>query len=166
VAEILGLAPDLTAESVRAAIATAVTEGTLPRRQFDPYISGLPYRGIQPGSPGSENFVWKVHRASLLALFCAQDCAVPLAEQLPPPTESKRGKPGRRGPVQGSVSRFGKADRVLFSEITRLNTEQHLTPNAAALRLAREGQVAETGTPESRARRLATLYIQERGKTP
>jgi hypothetical protein len=75
VAEILGLAPDLTEESVRAAIAMAVKEGTLPRRQFDPYISGLPYRGIQPGMPGSEHFVWKFKRADVLALFGVQDCA-------------------------------------------------------------------------------------------
>ena len=60
------------------------------------------------------------------------------------------------------MDRFGEQDRELYPEIERLMQEGHLSPTAAALRLAYEDKVAGLGsTPESRASRLAKRYRRE-----
>jgi hypothetical protein len=74
-------------------------------------------------------------------------------------------EPKRRGPVPGSLDRYGEADRALFSEIDRMVSEQQKSPTAAALILAEQGLVLGDGNELSKAKRLAKLYLQERRKT-
>jgi hypothetical protein len=85
--------------------------------------------------------------------------AVNAAMAAPPSTK------GRRGPVPGTVDRFGEADRSLYCELEALTKgPPKMTVNAAALKLAREGNIKGVGnsTPESRATRLAKRYQKEK----
>jgi hypothetical protein len=72
-------------------------------------------------------------------------------------------KPKRRGPEKGS-SRYGAADRKLFPDLEKLVDEDGLSPTAAAKKLAEANRVKGSGTPMSRAKRLAGRYISD-GKT-
>jgi hypothetical protein len=77
---------------------------------------------------------------------------------------SKRAKSerrGRRGPAPGTVDRYGKADRALYPELERIMRENSTTLSAAALDLARADQLPGTGTPESRASRLAKRFRKD-----
>lgn len=65
----------------------------------------------------------------------------------------------RPGPTKGTVQRYGTPDRKLFPQIDVLTRDGGLSVSAAALKLARDKKVAGTGTPESRAKRLAKLYM-------
>jgi hypothetical protein len=67
----------------------------------------------------------------------------------------------RRGPQPGTINRHGPADRNLFPEIERLAKEKG-SITAATRQLAEESKVAGTGTPKSRAARLAKAYRQWR----
>lgn len=69
--------------------------------------------------------------------------------------------PGKRGPARDEVDRYGKKDRALFSEIDR-RIEDGMSVHAATLELARQNKVDGTGTPESRAKRLAKRYRAEK----
>jgi hypothetical protein len=72
---------------------------------------------------------------------------------------------GRRGPMPGTVDRFGGADRSLYCELEALTKgPSKMTVNAAALKLAGEGKIKGVGssTPESRATRLARRYQKEK----
>ena len=73
--------------------------------------------------------------------------------------------PSRKGPAPGTLDRFGKSDRALFPEIERIMSEHHKSIHAAALELARDKKVDGVGTPESRAKRLAQRFLQERRST-
>jgi len=86
-------------------------------------------------------------------------------------TAQKPGKPAvdqlsqksNRGPKPGTLRRYEASDRALFPEIDRLTPPSgQLSPTAAARKLAEEGKVAGTGSLESRAKRIAALYIAER----
>jgi hypothetical protein len=74
-------------------------------------------------------------------------------------------KPARkRGPEPQKLRRYEAADRELFPVIRRLMQADQLSAFAAALRLA-SGEiprktVAGYGSVDSRAKRLATLYLQ------
>ena len=83
----------------------------------------------------------------------------PPAEPKQPALAEKRTTP--RGPKPGTVKRYAPADRELFDEVVRLMSEG-LSLTAATQRLAEDGRVAGVGTPISRARRLASLFIAER----
>jgi hypothetical protein len=74
-------------------------------------------------------------------------------------------RPKRRGPVPGSVDRYGDADRALFPEIDRIVSDQQKSPTAAARILAEQGRVPGDGTEDSKVKRLARLYLKERRKT-
>jgi hypothetical protein len=66
-----------------------------------------------------------------------------------------------RGPVPGTVNRFGAADQELFPEIRRLMGEG-LSLTAATQELAFSGRVSGRGAPKSRAQRLARHFKAER----
>ena len=94
-----------------------------------------------------------------------------LAPFMTEPAGRPKGRQKRRsrafGPAPGSVDRFGDADRALFSKIERIMRDDHKTVHGAALELAFAGEIQGIGssTPESRARRLAGLFREERRKT-
>jgi hypothetical protein len=75
-----------------------------------------------------------------------------------------RTKRGRRGPAPGTLDRFGEADRALYRELKRI-VRAGKSVNAAATELAEAGKVKGSGTDASRAKRLATRFIKERGST-
>jgi hypothetical protein len=79
-----------------------------------------------------------------------------LERQLPGRPKQDRPR-GSRGPQKGTLNRYSDADRALFSEMEQLIRKQR-SVHAAALHLALEGNVAGTGTLDSRARRLAKAY--------
>jgi len=76
--------------------------------------------------------------------------------QCPPPVPRRR-----KGPAPGTVDRYGKSDRALYSVLKRLMQTRHLSANAAALQLAYDNKVAGIGSEESRARRLAGRYLAD-----
>jgi hypothetical protein len=122
-----------------------------------------------------------IHRVALTGLW-------PLVQKsrLPRPIEPLRGgrnpaimdnpavgatqRRNRRGPIPGTVRRYEASDRELFPEIERLMQGQHISATEAARRLAQgdiQGRtVAGAGTVDSRARRLACLYLAERSLQP
>jgi hypothetical protein len=67
----------------------------------------------------------------------------------------------RKGPVPGTLDRYGKEDRALYPELERLMHQEHMSLTAAARQLADNSKVAGIGTAESRARRLAKRYGAE-----
>jgi hypothetical protein len=71
----------------------------------------------------------------------------------------------RKGPAPGTVDRYGKSDRSLFPEIERIVDERHTSVYGAALELAMDKKVDGRGTNESRAKRLAKRFSQERRST-
>src|SRR5262249_29396683 len=75
-------------------------------------------------------------------------------------TTAKYKRRKHRGPVPGTVDRFGKADRELFPEMDRL-VRNNMSPLEAARKLVREKRVSGRGGNDSRARRLAGLYRRE-----
>jgi hypothetical protein len=77
-----------------------------------------------------------------------------------PSRPENRQKP-RRGPKPGTVDRYRDSDRALFPELEALMAER-MSLTAAASQLAGQGKVAGTGTPASRAKRLAHRYRRER----
>jgi hypothetical protein len=66
-----------------------------------------------------------------------------------------------RGPAQGTVDRYGDADRKLFPELERFVREERMSVSAAAAKLAEEGKVSGPATTESKAKRLAERYRRE-----
>jgi hypothetical protein len=72
----------------------------------------------------------------------------------------------RKGPVPGTVDRYGASDRKLYPELEQL-AEKCGSVTAAARELAEQGKVAGTGTStkESRARRLAGRYFRDHSKS-
>jgi hypothetical protein len=66
------------------------------------------------------------------------------------------------GPRPGTGGRYHAADTKLFDELAALMRDQNLSASAAAMQLAEANKVAGTGTPESRAKRLAALYLRQR----
>jgi len=69
----------------------------------------------------------------------------------------------RRGPKHGTTG-FRDSDRKAFPKISRLISEgEARSPHEAALKLAHQGQLVGSGTPENRARRVAVLYRKECG---
>jgi hypothetical protein len=69
----------------------------------------------------------------------------------------------RRGPLPGTLDRYGQADRALFSELERIMGEDKVSVSEAARRLAEKDKVvAGIGSPSSRAKRLAERYRRER----
>jgi hypothetical protein len=72
--------------------------------------------------------------------------------------------PKRRfGPEPGTLRRYDDADRKLFPELERIMAEKQKSLSAAAFDLAEADQIDGTGTPQSRAKRLAALYKRDRG---
>jgi hypothetical protein len=70
---------------------------------------------------------------------------------------------GPRGPQLGTTG-YSDFDRKLFADIDeRTRTGQARSTFDAALQLATEGKIKGSGTPESRAKRIATRYRKERG---
>jgi hypothetical protein len=67
----------------------------------------------------------------------------------------------RKGPAPGTVDRYGASDRALYPKLKRLMRKQSMSATAAARQLADDGKVAGVGSPESRARRLATRYLAD-----
>jgi hypothetical protein len=92
-------------------------------------------------------FGWLLHDVRL----SLDDLQWQIEQQLGP-------RPGGRGPKPGTVRRYDDADCRLFCEIKRLMREEQLTITAACQRIAEAGGVAGTGTPKSRAARLAGVY--------
>jgi len=72
----------------------------------------------------------------------------------------------RRGPIPGTLDRYGKPDRALYPELKRLMDEKQLSATAAANELANTGKVKGIGTPENRARRLVRRYNEDCRKEP
>ena len=68
----------------------------------------------------------------------------------------------RFGPELGTLRRYDTADRRLFPKLERIMTEKQKSRSAAALALAEANRIAGTGTPHSRAKRLAALHKRER----
>lgn len=78
-----------------------------------------------------------------------------------PTSRSTDGAPqGKRGPKRGSLDRYGDSDRALFPKIEELIRTERVSANAAARWLAKKEQVDGVGDPASRAKRLATRYLQ------
>jgi hypothetical protein len=69
----------------------------------------------------------------------------------------------RFGPEPGTLRRYEAADRKLFPELERIMAEKRKSLSAAAFDLAEADQIDGTGTPQSRAKRLAALYKRDRG---
>jgi hypothetical protein len=65
----------------------------------------------------------------------------------------------RKGPVPGTIDRYGAADRALFPEMKRL-IGQGMSPTGAARELAEAGKVRGNST-DSETRRLAKRYRKE-----
>jgi hypothetical protein len=72
-------------------------------------------------------------------------------------------KERRRGPVPGTVDRYGEDDRKLFGELERIKSIERISIAAAAKKLADAYKIAGPATAESRATRLAKRYRQEKG---
>ena len=89
------------------------------------------------------------------------------APMTPPPTPAGTGRArrSRKGPAPGTVDRYGDSDRTLFPEIECIMRDGHKSVHAAALELASAGKVQGSGTPESRAKRLAMRFGNERCPT-
>lgn len=68
----------------------------------------------------------------------------------------------KRGPAPGSLKRFAAADKKLFPKMKRLIKTHKTSPTGAAKLLAEYGEVEGVGSADSRARRLARAFIQER----
>jgi hypothetical protein len=99
---------------------------------------------------------------------------------LPAEMEGEDGEPGdaastkaqarRHGPAAGTVRRYEAADRKLFPVIKRLTQDGKVSVSAAALQLARGEisgkEVGGAGTPASRAKRLAALYLNKTSLDP
>jgi len=66
---------------------------------------------------------------------------------------------GKRGPKPGSLNRYGDADKGLFCKVEEIMRREKRSANAAALQLAENGEVAGIGTAKSRAKRLASRYL-------
>jgi hypothetical protein len=88
-------------------------------------------------------------------------------QSISPPSEAiERKAPPRlpRGPSRGSSS-YADADRKLFGRITKkLKAGKARGAYGAALKLAEAGKVAGSGTNESKAKRVGSLYLKERGR--
>jgi hypothetical protein len=69
----------------------------------------------------------------------------------------------RFGPKPGTLRRYEAADRALFPELERIMAEKQKSLSAATFDLAEADQIDGTGTPQSRAKRLAALYKRDRG---
>jgi hypothetical protein len=69
----------------------------------------------------------------------------------------------RRGPVPGSVDRFGESDRALFPELERIMRDHRKSAYGAAHDLA--PKIEGAGTEASRAKRLASRYLRSRKAT-
>jgi hypothetical protein len=67
----------------------------------------------------------------------------------------------RRGPKRGTVDRYGKDDRALFEQMTKLIETENLTRREAAKRLDDLGKIKGRGVADSRIRRLANRYRDE-----
>jgi hypothetical protein len=78
------------------------------------------------------------------------------------PSGRRRHRRRPAGPRPSSGGRYDAADEKLFPEIDALRRDQNLSPTSAALKLAEAGKVAGTGSPASRAKRLAGLYLRQR----
>jgi hypothetical protein len=74
-----------------------------------------------------------------------------------------RAAKGRKGPEPKTLRRFDDGDRALFKELEQTMHGKKMSRTAAAQHLAQLDKVAGSGTPESRAKRLAALYKRERG---
>jgi hypothetical protein len=70
-------------------------------------------------------------------------------------------RPRRRGPKPGTLDRFGEADRALFPELEAMVRDARVSVTEAATRLAEANRIVGTGTPSSRAKRLAELYRRQ-----
>jgi hypothetical protein len=66
----------------------------------------------------------------------------------------------RSGPARGAIDRYGDADRKLFPKMRALMRKQHCSPGEAARLLAQH--IAGTGTEDSRVRRLAERFKQDK----
>lgn len=69
--------------------------------------------------------------------------------------------PPRKGPAPGKLARYRASDRACYPELERLMQEEHLSASAAARKLTEAGEVEGVGSPESRGRRLAKLYLAD-----
>jgi hypothetical protein len=93
----------------------------------------------------------------------ALSTAAPTADAVTPgPAEMSPRPKRRRGPTPGALDRYGESDRALYSELERISHEEKTSITDAAQRLADSGKVSGTGTPKSRAKRLAERYRLER----
>lgn len=79
-------------------------------------------------------------------------------------TGSEKVLPRRRGPKPGTLDRYRDSDRALYPELERLMHDEHLSRTAAAMALAAADRVAGVGSAESRAKRLARRYEQDRSE--
>lgn len=86
------------------------------------------------------------------------------ARPRPNKSTSSKKKAQRRGPVPGAIDRYN--DEALFPEIERMTCERRMSVHAAAFKLAHAGKVEGSGTPESRASRLAKRYRQRQKSLP
>jgi hypothetical protein len=87
----------------------------------------------------------------------ARDSSIASAGVRAAPHLETKGRRGRRGPARGSISRYGEADRKLFPEIEKLEGAGQ-TVNAITKAMAAEKRVEGSGTPDSKAKRLAKAY--------
>ena len=78
-----------------------------------------------------------------------------------PEAEGAGARKSRRGPAPGTVDRYGQSDRALFPKIYELIKAGGSVTSAARV-LAQQGKVAGTGTIDSKAKRLAALYLAEK----
>jgi hypothetical protein len=79
------------------------------------------------------------------------------------PRQKTEGKRGRRGPAPGTVDRYREADQALYPELERIIRGHHKSAYAAALELAEANKVKGAGTTNSRAKRLAGRFNEDRG---
>jgi hypothetical protein len=86
----------------------------------------------------------------------------PPGEPKQPVSEKTAIRRRRRGPRPGTIDRFAQADRALFSEMTALIKQQHITPTEAARMLS--DKIEGRGVGDSKVRRLAERYRKEVGK--
>jgi hypothetical protein len=71
---------------------------------------------------------------------------------------------GKKGPKPGELRRYEAEDRALFPQIEKIIKEENKSPSAAAKALAEAGKIKGTGSPDSRAKRVVSLYNLERTK--
>jgi hypothetical protein len=143
-------------------VARALVEKTLKTTQDD---LSLP---LDPRVPGISLLSWLVgFRAAVDRYNDPRSMAHILKNIFVPKPDFERwlrNSHDRRGPRPGTTG-YQEADRKLFDRMSRLlQSGEATSPYRAALLLDQTGKLKGGGTPESRAKRVSSLFRKEHGR--